>query len=86
MSSALRRECWSCAAISADGARFPKRKARGQPLICADCAAEAVRVPLFIGPDVRQRPAFRRAQYRAEMRHRAAAAQLDLVDLIVGAP
>jgi hypothetical protein len=72
------RECPSCAA-RAGQAEFPAMK-RGTPSLCCDCATEAP-------PDARpKRPPITRARYRAALRRRQAAPQLDLVDLIVAAP
>jgi hypothetical protein len=75
----LKRECQSCAARTGQ-AEFPLPRKRGDPVLCADCAAEAAREPGM------PRRIIRRARYRAALRHRAASPQGDLVDLVVRAP
>ncbi len=82
------RACFACGGTAADGAVLPARKRRERPLLCADCAQwspshlaaliERRRQEMALHPGSRQS----RRSYRAAYRHRAASAQLDLVDLL----
>ena len=80
------RTSFDCGSTARD-TDFPARTPNGQRIRCTECAAEAAtRIDGPLIAAVVRTPARRRASYRALYRRRLAAAQMDLVDLVVPPP
>jgi len=74
------RQCYGCAGTEEEGCVLPLRKRNGRRLYCQECEELKIHAPFVL------HKVFTRATELRRWRKRQESPQMDLIDLVVGAP